>query len=158
MLPRWACRRFWMVYRTTASGGLMQAANKTRDSSARGRLVGQGNSICLSNAASTMLGAGNLKAFQVSLRYRPTIDQLSRLCRHPIVISGEDEHSTRHSSATRRKPLYLLARRHRHCPRRAIKVTDVIERVGGQPPKSLRQFLAEQAHLFSVGGPATIRG
>jgi len=32
------------------------------------------------------------------------------------------------------------------------------ERVGGQPPKSLRQFLAEQAHLFSVGGPATIRG
>jgi uncharacterized protein YbjT (DUF2867 family) len=36
----------------------------------------------------------------------------------------------------------------------SYQVTDTIERIGGQPPKSLRQFLAEQAHLFSVGGPA----
>ena len=37
----------------------------------------------------------------------------------------------------------------------SYKVTDTIERIGGQPPKSLRQFLAEQAHLFSFGSQVT---
>jgi uncharacterized protein YbjT (DUF2867 family) len=32
------------------------------------------------------------------------------------------------------------------------KITADIERFGGHPPKSLRKFLAEQAHLFSIGG------
>jgi len=35
----------------------------------------------------------------------------------------------------------------------SYQVTDTIERIGGQPPKSLRQFLAEQGHQFSVGDP-----
>jgi uncharacterized protein YbjT (DUF2867 family) len=34
----------------------------------------------------------------------------------------------------------------------SYKVTDTIDRIGGQPPKTLRQFLAEEAHLFTVGG------
>jgi hypothetical protein len=37
----------------------------------------------------------------------------------------------------------------------SYQVTDTIERIGGQPPKSLRQFLAEQAHVFSVGSQVT---
>jgi len=37
----------------------------------------------------------------------------------------------------------------------SYNVTDNIERIGGQPPRSLRQFLAEQAHLFSVGSQVT---
>ena len=37
----------------------------------------------------------------------------------------------------------------------SYQVTDTIERIGGQPPKSLQQFLAEQAHLFSVSSQAT---
>jgi uncharacterized protein YbjT (DUF2867 family) len=32
----------------------------------------------------------------------------------------------------------------------SYQVTDIVERIGGQPPKSLLQFLAEQAHQFSV--------
>ena len=33
----------------------------------------------------------------------------------------------------------------------SYQVTDTIERIGGRPPKSLQQFLAEHAHVFSVG-------
>jgi hypothetical protein len=39
--------------------------------------------------------------------------------------------------------------------RASHQVTDTIERIGGQPPKTLRQFLAEQAPLFSVGSQMT---
>jgi len=35
------------------------------------------------------------------------------------------------------------------------KIQDQVKPIGGQPPKILRQFLAEQAHLFSVGSQMT---
>jgi hypothetical protein len=34
------------------------------------------------------------------------------------------------------------------------KITADIERFGGQTPKSLRNFLAEWAHVFMIGGVA----